>query len=555
MVNEMSLNEKTAYIKLLPARTRALFNRQQLDGEFSRLGELYRLWTAQRWVDSLARGCGADLPFDDPPEEPRPALTEDVKAARKESAKHAKARNAKYAQREAAQAAGIGHNGPDDESSRYTELGNAHRLVRLFGEDIRYVHARKSWFIWDGAYWRRDDNGEIMRRAEATTEAMFDLAKSIADEAARTAYRKFVLKSQSKGQLEAMISLAQNLIPVVLSEDDLDADNMLLGVSNGTIELKTVTFREGRREDYISKRADVAYDPNAMCPRWIEFQKKIAADDKELIAYKQRVFGLLLTGLIVEKLFIAYGGGANGKTTELETISDILGDYAEAMDASLLIATKEAGSATPEIVALKGKRAVFINETDEKDYLNESRVKYLAAPDMLCGRNLYENRIKFKPTHKPILRTNHKPKIRGTDLGIWRRINSIPYVVTISDAEDIKDFGPTVLMPEASGILNWMLEGLRAFLKDGLKPPKCVLDATEAYRAEQDVAGQWVDLVCFKSTVEGSAKLSGLHAVFSKWIEEEMGWKRAPGRKMLAEVLRTRGYESCLIKGVTHFKA
>ena len=189
-------------------------------------------------------------------------------------------------------------------AEQWTELGNAHRLVRRHGEDVRYVHPLKAWFIWDGVFWRRDDSGDIMRRAESTIEAIFDEAKEIADEEIRTAFRKFALKSQSNAQLRAMTQLAQHNLQVVLSPTVLDANSMLLGVLNGTIDLSTGAFREGRREDYITKQCAVAFDRAAQCPNWITFQKKIAGGNADLVAYKQRVFGLLLTGEMVEILFI-----------------------------------------------------------------------------------------------------------------------------------------------------------------------------------------------------------------------------------------------------------
>jgi hypothetical protein len=210
-------------------------------------------------------------------------------------------------------AAASSPSGTADAAEQWTELGNAHRLVRRHGEDVRYVHPLKAWFIWDGVFWRRDDSGEIMRRAEATIEAIFDEAKEITDEEIRTAFRKFALKSQSNAQLRAMTQLAQHNLQVVLSPDALDANAMLLGVLNGTIDLNTCAFREGRREDYITKQCAVAFDSEARCPNWIAFQNKIAGGNADLVAYKQRVFGLLLTGEMVEILFILHGAAKTEK--------------------------------------------------------------------------------------------------------------------------------------------------------------------------------------------------------------------------------------------------
>ena len=269
----------------------------------------------------------------------------------------------------------------------------------------------------------------------------------------------------------------------------------------------------------------------------------------ELVAYKRRFAGLLLTGILIEILFILHGGGNNGKSTEMETIAALLGDYAHAAAASLLTsASKNSEGATPGIVALKGKRAVFINETSQSDRLNEARVKYLTGNDTMSGRDLYEKVLNFIPTHKPILRTNHRPAIRGTDLGMWRRIHYIPYTVTITDDEDVKDFRETVLIPELPGILNWALAGLQEFLANGkkLKPPPIVQKATKEYRAEMNTAGQWIDAACERvkeNPAQSRCTLTQLQEAYAAWCEDEHGPDTAMDRRELAAQLRERGFK------------
>ncbi|MEJ0096389.1 MAG: phage/plasmid primase, P4 family [Methylocella sp.] len=439
-------------------------------------------------------------------------------------------------------------------SEELTELGNAHRLVMRHGADIRYAPQFKSWYVWDGLYWKRDEDGEIVRRAKATVELLFDEAKEIADEAARTTFRKFALKCQTAFQITAMVNLARSDSDVILSTDALDANPMLLGVQNGTIDLATGDFvAGGNREDYITKRCSVSFDPDAKCPNWLAFQHKISNGDDKLIAYKRRLFGISLTGKMVEILFIMHGGGANGKTTEMETINQILGDYAHSADAGLLIAAKDRNCATPEIVAVKGKRAVWINETSENDQLNEKRVKYLAGKDTLYGRALFEAPINFTPTHKPFLRTNHKPKIKGTDVGIWRRIHYVPYLVTISDAEKDEDFRENKLVPELPGILNWCLEGLKDYLANGgLRPPEIVSKATAQYRKDMDGVGLWIGLFCSRDETVTKLSLGTLFDSFSKWANDE-GVDHTT-RNDLAARLRLAGYEDYKSHGSTVFK-
>jgi len=287
------------------------------------------------------------------------------------------------------------------------------------------------------------------------------------------------------------------------------------------------------------------------------FQKLIAEDDLNLVAYKQRYFGLLLSGEVPEILAIAHGFGNNGKTTEGETLFAILGDYAHASDASLLItAQKQTGAASPEILILKGKRVVFINETDAKDHLNEARVKYLTGTDTMYARGLHQAPVNFKPTHKPFLRTNHKPKVRGKDLAIWRRIQYIPYTVTIPDAEIKMHWREDFLVPEHAGILNWMLEGLRLYLQAErkLQPPKKILEGNKAYRSEMDKASQWVTAACEKVIGEKLA-LKVLHKAYVDWYTGEIGAVGFCNNQTLADTLRDLGYsDSKGHAGVTIFQ-
>ena len=210
------------------------------------------------------------------------------------------------------------------------------------------------------------------------------------------------------------------------------------------------------------------------------------------------------------------------------------------------------GGATPEIVAVKGKRAVFINETGESDHLNELRVKYLTGNDTMSGRDLFQSIINFRPTHKVLLRTNHKPKIRGTDLGIWRRIHYVPYLVTITDDEQVELFRQTRLDPERPGILNWMLAGLKDYLANGLKPPPIVCQATKDYRKEMDTVGQWVDATCEPSTIGAKVFLSEIHEKYCRWSTAEHGFA-APKQK-LADALRARGYKEDHPRNLTRFE-
>jgi putative DNA primase/helicase len=321
----------------------------------------------------------------------------------------------------------------DAGSETTTDLGNARRLVRLYGNELRYVPPWRSWLTWKDSQWQRDDDGAVMRLAKATIEEIFIEAARINDENRRAAIRSHALKSLSAQRLAAMVKLAESEIEVVAAVNKIDADPYLLGVRNGVIDLRKgkVVFREGRREDYVTKTAGVAFDEQAECPNWLAFLKRIFQSEK-LIAYLQRTCGYLLTGLTVEEVMVVmWGRGSNGKTTFRETLFALMGDYAIGSDASLLI-TDRKGGATPDLARLFGRRMVTINETEQHSHLNEARVKFITGHDVITARNLYEALFDFTPTHKTFLTTNYKPIIRGTDDGIWRRIHSGPSLPSLA---------------------------------------------------------------------------------------------------------------------------
>jgi hypothetical protein len=223
-----------------------------------------------------------------------------------------------------------------------TDLGNARRLVRLYGRDIRYVYIWHKWMAWEDGCWCKDDgNGAVMRMAKATVEEMFAEAARINDEQRRKDMRSHALKSQKAERLTAMVKLANSELEVVLAVEKLDADSLILGVKNGVIDLRTGAFRQAQREDYVTKTASAAFDPQAECPNWIAFLDKIFKRDAKLIAYVQRSVGYILTGQTGEEvMFVLWGSGDNGKSTFRETIFALLGNYAIGADAGLLVTSK-----------------------------------------------------------------------------------------------------------------------------------------------------------------------------------------------------------------------
>ena len=399
-----------------------------------------------------------------------------------------------------------------------TELGNARRLARHYGHVIKFVPGL-GWMHYDGYRWHADQDGTVARYARATVAAIFEEAA----EASRNGDTKdaaklsaWATRSQSLKGLEAMTKLAQAELVVVTTADNLDQHPLLFNVKNGTINLKTGELRPHRPSDLITKVSMAEYDPAAQYGRWITFLDRIFDGNLDLIEYMQRVAGYTLTGRNSEQcLFLLWGTGENGKTTFIEVMRHVLGDYAITAPAELLM-TRRTGGASPEVVRLMGSRLVTAVETDSGRRLAESLVKQLTGQDRIAARNLYKGFVEFETLHKLFLVSNHKPVITGTDHAIWRRIRLIPFTVKIQKEEKDKNLRDK-LLAVAPGILNWAVEGCRYWLEGGLREPDTVLAATDAYRKEQDPLDEFIQERCEVNSAFEGVKL---YTSYQEWATD-----------------------------------
>jgi putative DNA primase/helicase len=303
---------------------------------------------------------------------------------------------------------------------------------------------------------------------------------------------------------------------VRVSPDDLNRHPLLLNVQNGTLELETLKLREHRREDLLTQIAPVPYDPAATCPKFEAFLEQALPDD-EVRAFAQRAAGYSATGLVRDHvLFFLHGSGGNGKTTFLNALMGALGaDYAAPASPKLLIKRSHDEHLT-EIASLYGKRLVVCSESGEGAQLDEEKVKLLTGGDHLTARRMREDPWSFTPTHTLWLQSNHAPRIRGTDEGIWRRVRVVPF--TVRPKEENPDLGRE-LEAEYPGILTWTIRGLRDYLEQGLAPPESVLAATESYRYEQDVIGRYLAERVAPAPGE-RVQASALYRDYRAWCEQ-----------------------------------
>lgn len=419
-----------------------------------------------------------------------------------------------------------------------TDLGNAKRLVARHGDDLRHVGLWGTWLCWDGIRWRRDETGESVRRAKELVGTIYAEASRQGDEDRRKAIAAHAMKCESDARLRAMLSLAESEIEVAITPDRLDTDGWLLNCLNGTLNLRTGTLRPHRRDDLITKMAPVAYDPTATCPTFDVFLQRTMDKNDQLIAYLQRLVGYSLTADVSEQGFdLFYGTGANGKTTLLTVLLAMFGDYGKQAAPGLLM--RKYGDAHPtEVADLNGARVVSVIEVEEGKHLAEVLTKQLTGADRMKARFMRQDFFEFAPTFKIIMAVNHLPRVTGTDEAIWRRIRTTPFSVTIPKAEQDRRL-PEKLKAELAGILAWGVRGCLEWQQRGLDPPPLVQDATERYRSEMDVIGDFLN-ECTHTDRKGSVTAKALYASYSQWCEENGESQKSQRR--LAAALSERGF-------------
>lgn len=466
-----------------------------------------------------------------------------------------------------------------------TDQANANRLVKTFG--TRVLVAADKWHVWDGVRWRAGDMGEadvyrygcmlsgmvreeakaVMRKAraaalggtaaalagleedevEAWAEASGEKGQGAAGGKAAElaeALEKWSVRCEMGGTIETALRLSRKMLTV--DAGLMDRNPWLLNVRNGVVDLRDGTLRPHRAEDLITKFADVEYRGlDHACEDWERAVEQIAGE-RQVAEFLKRWFGYCATGDISEQVFVVHwGDGSNGKSTILNTVSAVLGDYAGTAAPQLLATSSSNGSeAHPTGIAdLWGKRMVTAHETKEGAVLREDFIKQATGGDKIKARFMRADFFEFDPTHKIQLLTNSKPTIKGQDHGIWRRVLLVAYLQRFGTAEQVangeaslvgdKHLGARLSGDDArAGVLSWIVRGAVEWAqRGGLKAPDVVREASEVYREEQDRVGQWLHECCeLESAVPGSrAGVAGVvaddtsHFTFSEPLTMGMG--------------------------------
>ena len=426
--------------------------------------------------------------------------------------------------------------GPDDGGANsidvlpeYSDIALAGRFTRLYSSNLRYVALWGKWMEWTGTHWKKDE-----------TLSGFDHATHVCTEAAKECQNAKVATSIANARtVRAVETIARAHRAHAATVDQWDRDEWLLNTPQCVIDLRTGATLPHDSALHMSKITAVA--PGGNCPRWMRFLNEITRQDKELQAYLQRVAGYALTGSIREHaMFFGYGTGRNGKGTFLNTLCAVMGDYALTANVETFTTSATSRHLT-ELARLQGARLVVAQETEEGRNLAEARIKSITGGDPVTANYMRQDHFTYTPQFKLFIAGNHKPTLKSVDVAIRRRLNMIPFTVSISAQDADKDL-PDKLRAEWPGILAWAIAGCQQWFVNDLRPPASVVSATEGYFSDEDLFGQWVSECC--TTRDGDRGLAAdLYASWKKW--SAAAGEPPVSQKRFGQNLASRGYAMC----------
>lgn len=394
------------------------------------------------------------------------------------------------------------------------------------GDNLRFTAEWGRWNLWDGHVWRMD-----------STLAVFDLARKICRaESARCTDERTAARTASAQTVSAVERLARADRRHAATVGQWDAQPWALNTPGGIVDLHTGIIRPARREDYCTKMTAVA--PGGNCSLWLAFLERITGGNQELQSFMQRMAGYALTGETREHaLFFLYGTGANGKSVFLNALSGVVGDYATTASVETFIDSKNEKHPT-DLAALQGARLVTAIETEVGRRWAESKLKALTGGDRIQARFMRQDFFEFVPQFKLLVAGNHKPGLRTVDEAIRRRLNLIPFTVTIPPGERDLELADK-LKAEGGGILQWAIDGCLAWQRDGLNAPKIVAEATQSYFEAEDALARWLE----DRTEKRNGAWASSTALFSDWKAwAESNGEYAGKERGFSENLTAHGY-------------
>jgi P4 family phage/plasmid primase-like protien len=404
--------------------------------------------------------------------------------------------------------------------STYGDVGLSRRLAKTIRGRLAYVREWQMWVAFDGKRWSQRADHIAVQECKRLHDELWREIPDVPPEQRMDAVF-FVKGTATKRCIDAVVSLARSEPGINVSQNEFDAHPWLLNVQNGVLDLRSGDLLPHDPSLRLTQLAPVSYDPDAKSNLWQRFMRDVTCGDDDIENFLQQSFGTALTGDVSDEvLFCHNGGGCNGKSTALEAMAAMLGDYAAVAPPGLFTA-RNFDSHPTEIAALHGKRFVTAIEQEANRALRESLVKSLTGGDTIRTRRMREDFWEMKPTWKIHIAYNRAPRLTGTDDGIRRRLRVVPWAASFKDRPDPTIKQRLVGESERSGILTWCLEGLRRWLAAGrLESPPAVLVATDEYIDDEDLIGRFIADRCVEGPLEQLEIRSAL-AAFRAWMVED----------------------------------
>lgn len=419
----------------------------------------------------------------------------------------------------------------DNTPVHLTDYGNCQRFVKRFGARLRYVPAWDKWLVWDKKRWRPDDDGLIMRLAKDTALSLHPEVDALMERSTHAknkqefdqlvalakATQKWANQTESEPRLKSMISLARSEPGIPVDNGLLDNQPWFLNCLNGMVNLNTGELLPHDPKFLITKMIHIEYHRDARAPIWESYLNDVQTNP-EIVRFLQRAAGYSACGTAREQVvLIHHGHGQNGKSTFMKAMAAILGSgYCQKGNMSLF-AEQSTDRVRNDVACLAGTRMLSLSETSDRMVMDEALVKAVTGGDIIKARFLNKEFFEFVPTFTVHIDTNHRPRIRGTEDGIWRRILLIPWMTRVPDEK--KDLQlEQKLLAEKEGILNWIVQGALAYIQGGLKVPGIIREASHEYRRDEDIIGDWFDQ-CVVQLSGLKENTDDLFRSYERWCE------------------------------------
>lgn len=422
-----------------------------------------------------------------------------------------------------------------------SDMGNAERLAAMFGNQFRWVGSQKEWYAWSGRIWRMDQSRQIDRAAKRITEEILRQAKDLAEadedhddstpaalrkcQCSGCLLRKWGTASRSDSKIKAMISRFGGEEGIAVGVSDFDQNKKLVTVGNGVLNPETREMFDFDSRRMFTKQMGADYDPAATAPKFEAFLEQVLPD-ASVRDYVQRAMGYTLLGENDQRaIFMVHGPSGTGKSQFLNIMEGLFGGFGTTAAAATFRHTRN--EATNDLHALRGKRFVTTSETSETAVMDEELVKRITGRDNITSRDLYEKNETWTPECAVWFATNFPPKLNSDDSAIWARFKPIMFNQQFSReaGTEIPDLGKKILAEEASGILNWILEGVRKYREQGLGEPDQMREAVEAQRLESDNVAQFlvstVDEGRLVEREDVSIPRTTLFELYERWCQQE----------------------------------